>query len=67
MLDFLDECQLSKPEQRELCGVIYGNERMEGCPEPGVDMPRFLVHIDGLQQKEQLQWVSKGSFVSLAA
>ena len=56
VLDFLDECPLSKSEQEEVCGVIFGKEKMEDCPEPGVDFERFKAHVDGLQETERLQW-----------
>lgn len=57
VLDFLDETPLSKSEQKDVCGVIFGKEKMEDCPDPGVDDAGFKAHIDSLQETEQLQWV----------
>ncbi|CAB9501606.1 expressed unknown protein [Seminavis robusta] len=56
VLDLLDECPLSTREQKEVCGIIFGKEKVQHCPEADVDKPRFLAHMDSLQREEQLQW-----------
>lgn len=59
VLDFLDECPLSKKEQKEVCGVVFGRGKMEHCPDPDVDPARFRAHVDALQEDERLQWVRR--------
>ena len=58
VLDFLDECPLSKSEQKEVCTILFGKEKTTDCPDPDVDLSIFRKHIDAKQQKETLQWVS---------
>lgn len=58
VLDFLDECPLSTNEQKEVCSILYGKDKMTDCPDPGVDLSRFRSRIDALQKEEDPQWVS---------
>lgn len=58
VLDFLDERPLSKREQKEVCSLLFGKDKMISCPDPCIDWPGFLSHIDRVQTNGKRQWVS---------
>ena len=62
VLDNLDEGPLSPLEQKELCELLFGKDKMRMCPAPELDAEGFQDHVKTLQEEETKQWVS-GLFV----
>lgn len=55
-LDLLDERPLSPMQQREVCTIIFGEQKMKDCPDPAIDWLAFVGYMDSVQAGEQLQW-----------
>ncbi|CAB9528497.1 expressed unknown protein [Seminavis robusta] len=56
-LDNLDEGPLSKTDQKELCDLLFGKDKMYLSPSPELDPEGFLDHVKTLQQDQTEQWV----------
>ncbi|CAB9530841.1 expressed unknown protein [Seminavis robusta] len=55
-LDNLDEGPLSKTDQKELCDLLFGKDKMYLSPSPELDPEGFLDHVKTLQQDQTEQW-----------
>jgi hypothetical protein len=58
LFDLLDERPLTPTEQKEICSIIFGEEKMTFSPDPGADWKGFVRHVHDLLDEEELQWVS---------
>lgn len=56
VLDLLDERPLSPMQQREVCTIIFGEQKMKDCPDPAIDWLEFVRYMDDVLAGEQLQW-----------
>ena len=58
VLDMLDERPLTLSELRDFCELLFGQDRMDGVPDPSVDWKGFLSAVGQVMKHEKLQWVS---------
>jgi len=58
IFDLLDERRLTKKELRDVCAMIFGNEKFDdgAAPDPDIDWNQFVKYVERLLQKEKLQW-----------
>ena len=56
LFDLLDERMLSKDELRDFFRVLFGDDMMDGVPEPEVDWKEFLSCVSNLLANEEKQW-----------
>jgi hypothetical protein len=56
VFDLLDERKLSKSEVRDFCHVLFGEENMDGIPDPNVEWNHFCKAIKKLLRTEDEQW-----------
>jgi hypothetical protein len=56
IFDLLDERKLSKGELRDFCRILFGDDRMDGVPDPEGDWKAFLAAVTALVNKEKKQW-----------
>ena len=58
VLDMLDERPLTLTELRDFCELLFGQDQMDGVPDPSADWNGFLRSVGQVMKKEKLQWVS---------
>lgn len=56
LFDMLDERKLLKDELREFFRLLFGNNNMDGVPDPEADWQGFLNAIERLNKKEGKTW-----------
>jgi hypothetical protein len=56
VFDLLDERTLTKSELREFCYILFGEENMDGMPDPNVEWREFCKAIERLLRREDQQW-----------
>ena len=56
LLDLLDERRLTKDELREFMVLLFGQENLDGLPDPQVDWHGFLEVINVISHQEAKQW-----------
>lgn len=56
LFDMLDEKELAKDELRDFFRLLFGNNSMDGVPDPEANWKLFLESIDLLNKKEGKTW-----------
>jgi hypothetical protein len=56
LFDLLDERQLSKDELRDFFRILFGNNTMDGVPDPEADWKGFLASTTRLVDSEKNTW-----------
>lgn len=56
LFDLLDEQQLSKGELRDFCRILFGDNLMDGVPDPEADWKGFYRDIQRLVEGESKTW-----------
>eukprot|EP00566_Odontella_aurita_P010681 CAMPEP_0113555794 /NCGR_PEP_ID=MMETSP0015_2-20120614/16911_1 /TAXON_ID=2838 /ORGANISM="Odontella" /LENGTH=396 /DNA_ID=CAMNT_0000457103 /DNA_START=150 /DNA_END=1337 /DNA_ORIENTATION=- /assembly_acc=CAM_ASM_000160 len=56
VFDLLEERSLTKDELRDFCRLLFGIDKMDGVPEPSVDMRGFCKAVKSMQAEEAGQW-----------
>jgi len=56
VFDLIDERTLTKSELREFMELIFGEDQMDGVPDPSVDWMGFTLNVERLLRREKPQW-----------
>jgi hypothetical protein len=56
VFDMLDERALTKSELRDFCALLFGEENLDGVPDPSLEWDKFLNDMERLLRKEDQQW-----------
>jgi len=58
LFDMLDERLLTRYELRDFCYLLFGDENLDGMPDPNIDWEDFVAFLERLLRREMPQWVS---------
>jgi hypothetical protein len=58
VFDMLDERALTKTELRDFCALLFGEENIDGMPDPSLDWEGFISDVERLVAREREHWVS---------
>jgi hypothetical protein len=56
VLDMIDERPLTKGEIRDFCLLLFGVDKCDALPDPGIDWDGFVARVKELLSTEELQW-----------
>ena len=54
--DMIDERSLTKSEIRDYCAILFGEEHLDGIPDPFVDWKGFVSKISDIVHKGKHYW-----------
>lgn len=58
VFDMLDERALTNTELRDFCALLFGEENIDGMPDPSLDWEGFISDVERLVKREREHWVS---------
>lgn len=56
VFDMLDERLLTKSELRDFMFLLFGEDKMDGVPDPSLDWNAFVLEVERLLEGERLTW-----------
>ena len=56
VLDMIDERALTKGEVRDFCVLLFGVDKCDGLPDPGINWEGFMARVNDLLSNEELMW-----------
>lgn len=56
LYDLIDERPFTKSEIRDFCAIVFGQDRMDGVPDPNLDWDSFVKHVARMAESTNKVW-----------